>query len=51
MSKHRNAELNALISAKQQNIFEKNKIRLINYIDLINEIGLDKMKSPVESEY
>ena len=51
MSKHRNAELNALISAQQQNIFEKNNIRLINYSNLINEIGLDKMKSPVETGY
>lgn len=51
MSKHREAELNALKSAKQQNIFEKNNIKLINYSDLINEIGLDKMKSPVESGY
>jgi hypothetical protein len=51
MSKHREAELNALITAKKQNVFEKNKIILINYNDLINEIGLDKMKSPVESGY
>jgi len=51
MSKHRNAELNALISAKRQNIFEKNNIKLINYTDLINEIGLIKMKSPVETGY
>jgi hypothetical protein len=51
MSKHREVELNALIDAKQKNIFEKNNIRLINYTDLINEIGLDKMKSPVESGY
>lgn len=51
MSKHRNAELNALISARQQNIFEKNNIRLINYSGLINENGLDKMKSPVETGY
>ena len=51
MSKHRNAELNALISVKKQNIFEKNKIRLINYNDLINEIGLEKMKSPVGTGY
>lgn len=51
MSKHRNEELNALISAKQQNIFDKNKVRLINYNDLINEIGLDKMKFPIESGY
>jgi len=51
MSKHREAELNALISAKQQNIFETNKVKLINYNDLINEIGLDNMKSPVETGY
>jgi len=51
MSKHREAELNALISAKHQNIFENNNIKLINYSDLISEIGLDKMKSPVESGY
>jgi predicted glycoside hydrolase/deacetylase ChbG (UPF0249 family) len=51
MSRHREAELNALISAEQQKIFEKNKVKLINYVDLINEIGLDKMKSPVESGY
>jgi len=51
MSKHREAELNALISAKEQNIFETNKIRLINYSDLINETGLDNMKSPVETGY
>lgn len=51
MSKHREAELNALISAKHQNIFEKNNFKLINYSDLISEIGLDKMKPPVESGY
>lgn len=51
MSKHREAELSALIAAQQQNIFENNNIKLINYGNLINEIGLDKMKSPVESGY
>ena len=51
MSKHREAELNALITATQQNIFEKNNIELINYSDLIKKIGLDKMRSPVESGY
>ena len=51
MSKHREAELNALIAATQQNIFEKNNIELINYNDLIKKIGLDNMKSPVESGY
>lgn len=51
MSKHRNAELTALIDAKQENIFEQEKIRLINYADLIKEVGLDQMKSPIESGY
>ncbi|MEO8232255.1 MAG: ChbG/HpnK family deacetylase [Ignavibacteriota bacterium] len=51
MSKHREAELSALLSIKQQNKFKKNNIKLINYSDLLNEIGLDKMKSPVESGY
>ena len=51
MSKHREAELNALISAKKKNVFEKNNINLINYNDLIDDIGLDKMRSPVDSGY
>jgi predicted glycoside hydrolase/deacetylase ChbG (UPF0249 family) len=51
MSKHREAELNALLFSKQQNIFESNSIKLINYSDLINEIGLDSMKSSVNSGY
>lgn len=51
MSKHREAELNALLFAKQQNIFESKGIKLINYSDLINEIGLDSMKSPVDTGY
>jgi hypothetical protein len=51
MSRHREAELNALIFVKNENIFEKNNIRLINYNDLIKEVGLEKMKSPVESGY
>jgi len=51
MSKHRNAELNALISAKRENIFEVKNIRLINYDYLIKEISLDKMKSPLDTGY
>ncbi|MCA2005293.1 MAG: ChbG/HpnK family deacetylase [Ignavibacterium sp.] len=51
MSKHREAELKALIDAKQQNLFEQNSIKLINYSDLINEIGLKNMKSPVDTGY
>ena len=51
MSKHREAELQALLFAKRQNIFESNSIKLINYSDLINEIGIENMKSPVDSGY
>ncbi len=51
MSKHREAELNALILFTQQNIFEKNSVNLINYIDLINQMGLGNMKSPLETGY
>jgi len=51
MSKYREAELNALIAAKKEKVFEKYNIRLINYNDLINQIGLEKMKSPVEAGY
>lgn len=51
MSKHREAELNALIAAKRENIFELKNIKLINYDYLIKEVGLNKMKSPVDSGY
>lgn len=51
MSKHRNAELNALLSATKENAFRKREITLITYKDLIKKIGLEKMKAPVESEY
>jgi predicted glycoside hydrolase/deacetylase ChbG (UPF0249 family) len=51
MSKHREAELNALLSATNGKVFEKNNIKLINYNDLINEIGLNNMKSPIETGY
>jgi predicted glycoside hydrolase/deacetylase ChbG (UPF0249 family) len=51
MSKNREAELEALVSALKEQEFEKNGIRLINYNNLINEVGLDKMKSPVKSGY
>ena len=37
MSKHREAELQSLVSALKNNLFEKNGIKLINYSDLIND--------------
>lgn len=51
MSKHRNSELNALLKAKKENVFKKNNIRLVNYAELLKAIGVENMKSPVETGY
>ncbi|HEX9253789.1 MAG TPA: polysaccharide deacetylase family protein [Ignavibacteriaceae bacterium] len=51
MSKHREAELKALITAQQQNLFDSYSIKLINYSDLIKQIGLGNMKSPIDTGY
>ena len=51
MSKHREAELKALLSAVRNDEFRKRGITLINYDDLINDRGLENMKSPVDSGY
>ncbi|MEP0860939.1 MAG: ChbG/HpnK family deacetylase [Ignavibacterium sp.] len=51
MSKHREAELNALLKAILSNDFTNRKINLINYSELIELKGLDKMKSPIETGY
>ena len=51
MSAHRESELNALLKAKQEKIFEKNNIRTITYSDLIKEFGLKSMRSPEQTGY
>ncbi|AFH47906.1 hypothetical protein IALB_0194 [Ignavibacterium album JCM 16511] len=51
MSKHREAELNALLKAILSNDFTKRKINLISYSEIIKLKGLDKMKSPIETGY
>ncbi|HSL87863.1 MAG TPA: ChbG/HpnK family deacetylase [Ignavibacteriaceae bacterium] len=51
MSRHREAELTALLSAVRNDEFHKRGITLINYNDLIKEIGLQSMKSPLDSGY
>jgi hypothetical protein len=51
MSKHRNAEFLSLLKAVTEGEFEKRKISLINYQDIINYYSLDKMKSPSETGY
>ncbi|MBI5661805.1 MAG: ChbG/HpnK family deacetylase [Ignavibacterium album] len=51
MSRHREAELNALLKAVLNNLFKERKIKLLNYSDLIKLKGLDQMKSPIDSGY
>jgi predicted glycoside hydrolase/deacetylase ChbG (UPF0249 family) len=51
MSKHREAELQSLLFAQRNLLFEKYGIKLINYSDLIGKIGLRNMKSPIDSGY
>ena len=46
MSKHRNAELNALISKEFQQFLHADKNRLVNYKMLVAEKGLNAMKRP-----
>ncbi len=46
MSRHRNAELNALLSPKFMETIKKSGIRLINYSQLIDRVGLKNMKDP-----
>jgi predicted glycoside hydrolase/deacetylase ChbG (UPF0249 family) len=47
MSRHRQSELNALISQEFRNALNDNKIRLITYRDLIETVQLINMKKPV----
>lgn len=47
MSKHRNAELNSLISPQFQQLLHDPKYRLVNYGMLNTEKGLSAMKRPV----
>jgi predicted glycoside hydrolase/deacetylase ChbG (UPF0249 family) len=51
MSKHRAAELSALLSPEFAELLEKKNISLITYKDLIDRIGLENMKSPLDSGY
>jgi predicted glycoside hydrolase/deacetylase ChbG (UPF0249 family) len=46
MSKHRNAELNALISKEFQTLLHNPKYRIVNYKMLNKEVGVANMKRP-----
>jgi len=47
MSRHRQAELKAVCSRKLRKTIKKKNIRLITYRDLISDLGVETMKSPV----
>ena len=51
MSKHRAAELSALLSPEFSALLEEKNISLITYKDLIDRIGLENMKSPIDTGY
>jgi ribosomal protein L29 len=46
MSKHRHAELKALLSPQLQQLLHQKKFRLVNYRMLNEEKGLGSMKRP-----
>lgn len=48
MSKHRNGELNALISPQFQQLLADRKYRLVNYRMMNEEKGLGAMKRPID---
>lgn len=47
MSKHRNAELEALKTKEFRDALEQNNIELLTYSQLIEKVGLENMESPV----
>ena len=48
MSRHREAELRALLSPEFRSLLNERNIRLKTYADLIKEVGLEKMQRPAE---
>ena len=48
MSKHRNAELDALCSEYFYNSLKRNNIQLITYQELIEKVGLQSLRIPEE---
>ena len=51
MSKHREAELNALLNPELREQYKKKKIIPITYRELIDKVGLKNMYRPEDSEY
>ena len=51
MSQHRQAELKALCSKKFRKILKEKNFRLMTYREIIAEVGLQNMKSPMTKDY
>ena len=51
MSKHREAELNALLNPEIRDLYKKKNIIPITYKQLIEKVGLENMYRPADSEY
>ncbi|MBU1299271.1 MAG: ChbG/HpnK family deacetylase [Bacteroidetes bacterium] len=51
MSRHRQAELDALLSTEFTEALKSNNIKLITYRELIEKFGLKNMKRPAEHDY
>lgn len=51
MSRHRQAELNALLSTEFTETLKSNNIKLITYRELIEKFGLKNMERPAERDY
>jgi len=51
MSRHRQAECDALCSSKFHKALRRQKIQLVTYRDLVSRYGLEAMRSPVPTGY
>jgi hypothetical protein len=45
---HRSAELSVLLSSEFQDLVKSGAVKLVTYKDLVQKMGLDKMKAPPE---
>jgi predicted glycoside hydrolase/deacetylase ChbG (UPF0249 family) len=51
MSRHREEEMESILSPDLPKLLKENNIKIITYRDLITKIGLENMKSPKDSGY
>ena len=47
MSKHREAELHALLSPEVRAALQRSDVRIITYRDLVTSVGITNMKRPI----